>query len=346
LKKILFYTNQFFGQIGGEDKAYEKPVIIEGPIGPAKGLIDKLENAEIAATIICGDNYYVENMESVKAFVKEQLDHYEIDLFISGPAFNAGRFGIACADAGTFVKQAFGIEALTALFIENPAVEMYKRDIFILETGKSAANMKKALDDIAHFSNKLLSGATLGSPKEEGYFAKGKRVNVFKDKNGAERAMDMLLKKLSGEPFQTELELSTYDKVVPAPALKNLSSAKIALLTTGGIVPFGNPDHIPAATAKIWGKYSIESLDKLEEGVFQSVHAGYDPVYANRDPNRVVPLDILRALEKEGKLGSLYLYMLGTTGNSTSVADSVRMGKEMAAQLIEAGVDAAIMTST
>lgn len=346
MKKILFYTNQFFGQIGGEDKAYEKPVIKEGPIGPAAGLSGWLEDTEIAATIICGDNYYVENMDLVKAFIKAQLEHSEIDLFISGPAFNAGRFGIACADAGAYVKKAFGIEALTALYPENPAVEMYKRDLYILETGKSAANMKKALEDIIRFSNKLLSGAPLGSPKEEGYFAKGQRVNIFKDKNGAERAMDMLLKKLSGEPFETELELSTYDEVAPALALKNLSSAKIALLTTGGIVPFGNPDRIPAATAKKWGKYSIESLTKLEEGVFQSVHAGYDPVYANKDPNRVVPLDVLRQFEKEGKIGSLYPYLLATTGNSTSVADAVRMGKEMADQLLEAGVEGALMTST
>jgi len=346
LKKILFYTNQFFGQIGGEDKAYEKPVIKKGAVGPAAGLLGRIDNAEIAATIICGDNYYVENMDLVKSFIKEQLDHYEIDLFISGPAFNAGRFGIACADAGAFVKKTFAVEALTALYPENPAVEMYKRDLYILETGKSAATMRKALEDIIRFSNKLLSGVPLGSPKEEGYFAMGKRVNVFKDKNGAERAMDMLLKKLSGEPFETELELSTYDEVVPAPALKNLSSAKIALLTTGGIVPFGNPDRIPAATAKKWGKYSIESMDQLEEGVFQSVHAGYDPVYANKDPNRVVPLDILRHFEKEGKIGSLYPYMMVTTGNSTSVADAVRMGKEMAAQLLEAGVDGVLMTST
>lgn len=342
----MFYTNQFFGQIGGEDKAYEMPVIKKGPVGPATGLSSRLENAEIAATIICGDNYYVENMDLVKAFIKAQLEHYEIDLFISGPAFNAGRFGIACADAGAYVKKTFGIEALTALYPENPAVEMYKRELYILEAGKSAANMKKALEDIIRFSNKLLSGAPLGSPKEEGYVAKGKRVNIFRDKNGAERAMDMLLKKLSGAPFETELELSTYDKVAPALALKNLSSAKIALLTTGGIVPFGNPDRIPAATAKKWGKYSIESLTKLEEGVFQSVHAGYDPVYANKDPNRVVPLDVLRHFEKEGKIGSLYPYLLATTGNSTSVADAVRMGKEMADQLLEAGVEGALMTST
>jgi betaine reductase len=243
-------------------------------------------------------------------------------------------------------KKETGIEAITGLYWENPAVEMYKRDIYILETGKSAASMKKAIDAMVSFASKLLSGESIGTPTQEGYYAKGKRVNVFKDKNGAERAMDMLLKKLRGEPFETELELSTYEKVDPAPPLSDLSKAKIALLTSGGIVPFGNPDHIPAATAKIWRKYPIEGMDSMKEGDFESVHAGYDPVYANKDPNRVTPLDVLRILEKEGKIGSIYPYLMSTTGNSTSVADATRMGKEMAEQLLADGVQAAILTST
>ncbi len=346
MKKVLFYTNQFFGQIGGEDKAYEKPFIKEGPVGPAVGFAQGLKNAGVVATIICGDNFYVENMDEVKGFIKEQLNHFKIDLFIAGPAFNAGRFGIACCDACAFVKKEAGIEAITGLYWENPAVEMYKRDIYILETGKSAASMKKAIDAMVPFAMKLLSGETIGTPTQEGYYAKGKRVNVFKEKNGAERAMEMLLKKLQGEPFETELELSSYEKVDPASPVTDLSTGKIALMTTGGIVPMGNPDHIPAATARIWSKYSVEGMDRLKEGEFESVHAGFDPVYANKDPNRVAPLDMLRMLEKEGKIGSVYPWLMTTTGNSTSVADATRMGKEMAADLLAANVQAAILTST
>ena len=36
MKKVLFYTNQFFGQIGGEAEAYQKPFIeqvgLESPV--------------------------------------------------------------------------------------------------------------------------------------------------------------------------------------------------------------------------------------------------------------------------------------------------------------------------
>ena len=97
MKKILFYTNQFFGQIGGEDMAYAEPQLFEGMHGSANTFGAPLKDiAEIVATIVCGDNFYAENMETGRAFLLEQIKKYQPDLIIAGPAFNAGRFGIAC----------------------------------------------------------------------------------------------------------------------------------------------------------------------------------------------------------------------------------------------------------
>jgi betaine reductase len=346
MKKIVFYTNQFFGQIGGEDKAYTEPQFHNGPIGNANAFTGKIENTKIIHTIICGDNYYVENMDKVKEFIKEKLQGVDFDFFIAGPAFNAGRFGIACADVCSFIKNEYGVEAITGLYEENPAVEMYKKEIYILRVGKSAAGIRKAIPLMAGFANKLLKGETIGSPSAEQYFAKGKRINIFREKNGAERSVDMLLKRLKNEPYETELEISVYERVEPAKPLKDLKTAKIALCTSGGIVPFGNPDHIPAATAKTYKMYDISNMDMLRGGEFESVHAGYDPVYANKDPNRVAPLDTLRRLEKEGIIGEVYPYLTTTTGNSTSVTDATRMGKEIAEKFISDGVDGVILTST
>lgn len=346
MKKVLFYTNQFFGQIGGEEYAYQEPFAEQGARGNAAAFVPLLKDAQIVSTIVCGDNYYAENMDTVKAFIKKQVEEQKPDLVIAGPAFNAGRFGIACGDICSYLKKEFGIMAITGLFEENPAVEMYRKDIYILKVGKSAAAMRKAVKLMAGFANKLLLGEEIGLPKEEEYYAMGKRVNVFHEKNGAQRAMDMLLKKLSGEAYETELEISTYENVEPAKALDQLEGKKIALCTSGGIVAFGNPDHMPAATAKFYKEYSVEGSDKLEAGAFESVHAGYDPVYANQDPNRVAPLDVLRLMEKEGKIGSVYPYLVSTTGNSTSVADATRMGVEIGEKLKKEGVDGVILTST
>ena len=156
----------------------------------------------------------------------------------------------------------------------------------------------------------------------------------------------MLVKKLNGEPYETELEISTYEKVDPAAPLPDLKHAKIALCTSGGIVPMGNPDHLTAASAKFWKKYDLHGLNELTPGKFESVHAGYDPVYANENPNRVAPYNVLKEMEKEGEIGEIYPYLITTTGNSTSVADATRFGKEIAEELKAAGVQGVILTST
>lgn len=344
MKKILFYTNQFFGQIGGEEFAYTEPFVEAGPRGNANAFAPAIKGGEIIATIVCGDNYFAENIEKSLEFVKAQVEEIKPDIVIAGPAFNAGRFGIACCEVCKFVQSNYGIPSVTGLYWENPGVEMYKADCYIMEVGKSAATIRKAIPLITGFVNKLISGEKLGTPKQEHYYPKGQRVNVFHEKNGAQRAVEMLVKKVTGQPYDTELEISVYEKVTPAAPLADLKGAKIALCTTGGIVPLGNPDHMFAATAKFWKKYDLEGKTDLQG--FESVHAGFDPVYANEIPDRVAPYNILKKLEAEGEIGEVYPYLLTTTGNSTSVADATQFGQEMAQDLLAAGVQGVILTST
>lgn len=344
MKKILFYTNQFFGQIGGEDKASIPPQIREEVVGAANLFKDL--KGEIIATIICGDNYYAENIDESRKFISKQIEELNPDLVVAGPAFNAGRFGIACGDICSFVNKKYNIETLTGMYIENPAVEIYRGDTYIVKTGNSAAGMKKAVTKMVKLANKILKEEKIGLPDEEEYISKGIRINVFKEKTGAERALDMLIKKLKDEEFKTEIPIPVYETIEAAKPVVNMKKAKIALLTTSALVPINNPDHLPAATAKFYKKYSIKDIDKFKEGEFESVHAGFDPVYANENPNRLLPLDLLKELERDGEIGSLYDEYFVTTGNSTSVADATRMGKEIAEELLKQGIDGAIMTST
>ena len=78
----------------------------------------------------------------------------------------------------------------------------------------------------------------------------------------------------------------------------------------------------------------------------QTAHGGYDPVYANADPDRVLPVDVLREMEKEGKIGSLHRYYYATVGNGTSVANAKKYASTFAKELVADGVDAVILTST
>ena len=111
-------------------------------------------------------------------------------------------------------------------------------------------------------------------------------------------------------------------------------------------MPKGNPDHIESSSASHYGEYNIAGVDDLTSETFETAHGGYDPIYANEDPDRVLPVDVMRDLEKEGKIGKLHDYYYATVGNGTAVASAKKFAAEYAQKLLAAGVDAVIMTST
>ena len=111
-------------------------------------------------------------------------------------------------------------------------------------------------------------------------------------------------------------------------------------------MPLGNPDRIEAASASKFAEYNIAGVYDLTPDAYQTCHGGCDPTYANNDPDRVLPLDAMRALEKDGTIGKLYDRYYVTVGNATSVDNAQRFGKVIAEKLKAADVDGVILTST
>ena len=335
--RIVHYINQFFANIGGEEKADYQPELREGIVGPGMAFNQAFgEEAEIVATVICGDSYFNENVEAAKKTILDMISSQKPDAVICGPAFNAGRYGVACGTVALAVKEELNLPVLTGMYKENPGADMYKTKVYVVETKNSAAGMRSAVATMAPLALKLAKG----------YMPNGIRVNFFEDKRGSQRAVEMLIKKLAGKEFTTEFPMPDFDRVDPNPAVKDMAHAKIALVTSGGIVPKGNPDHIESSSASKYGKYDIDGVMDLTEATYETAHGGYDPVYANEDADRVLPVDVLREFEKEGKIGSLHRYFYTTVGNGTSVANSKRFAAEFAQELRNDGVDAVILTST
>lgn len=345
--RVVHYLNQFFGQIGGEEKADIQPFSKEGPVGPGTALAKAVgQDMEIVGTVICGDTYFNENLEEAAEQVVKLVAQFNPDLLIAGPAFNAGRYGMACGGVCAAVKEKLDIPVVTAMYEENPGADMYRKDIYIGKTGNSAAQMRKAIPALAKLATKLAHGEVVGSPAEEGYLARGIRKNTFHAQRGSARAVEMLVRKLKGEEYETEYPMPLFDRVEPRPAVKDIKRAKIALVTSGGIVPKGNPDRIESSSASKFGRYSLKGVNDLTEETYQTAHGGYDPVYANADADRVLPVDALRQLEQEGAIGSLHEVYYATVGNGTSVANAKKYAHAIGEELAKEKVDAIILTST
>jgi len=345
--RIVHYINQFYAGIGGEEKADVAPAVREGVAGPGMALKAALgSEAEIVATVVCGDSYFASNIEKATADILEMMKKYKPDAVVAGPAFNAGRYGTACGGVCEAVVKNLNIPAVSGMFPENPGVEMYKKSFYIVETPDSAAGMRTAVPAMAKLVLKLLRGEKIGMPAEEGYIERGIRKNTFYEKLAAERAVDMFTAKLKGEPFVTEYPMPVFDRVAPNPAVKDMKNAVIALVTSGGICPKGNPDHIEASSASKFGEYDITGVLDLTAEAYCTAHGGYDATYADQDADRVLPVDVLRDMEKEGVFKKLHNKFYTTVGNGTAVASAKRFATEIASRLKADGVTAVILTST
>ena len=119
-----------------------------------------------------------------------------------------------------------------------------------------------------------------------------------------------------------------------------------ALAEHGGLVPKGNPDKIQGSAATRWGAYSIKDCDDLKGEDYEISHGGYDPQFVRQDPDRLLPLDVVRELENEGRIGKLCDQFISTSGLANPLSNTRRMGREIANKAKRLGVDAIILTST
>jgi glycine reductase len=342
--RVIHYLNQFFAGEGGEKAAYAEVHVKPGAIGPGKAVEFALgHRGNVAATVVCGDNWFLENTSKAVEKIMTLIRPYNPDILIAGPAFEAGRYGIACGTICQEVQARLRIPAVTAMYKENTAVEIFKKTIYILSTEDSVKGMADAVSAMVNIAYKLATGEKIGTPAEEGYFPRGVITNKGTDTPASRRAVSLLLAKLRGEPFKSEVPLPKYDRVSPALGVKEISSRTIALITDGGLVPVGNPDKIETRKATKFGAYSIT---KLVSSGYEIAHIGYDASFVLQDLNRLVPIDILKEFEKQKLIGKLHDTIYSTSGGVCVLENVRKMGRDIGAQLKREGVSAVLLTST
>lgn len=340
--KAVHYVNQFFAGLGGEEEAETPPTRLDGAVGPGRGLAAALEGIEIAATLACGDDYFAEHEEKALAELLRLLEAEAPDVLVAGPAFGSGRYGYACATLAAAAADR-EIPAVAAMHPENPGVGAAGK-AYVVPTAVNVAGMREALPRLGALASALASGRELGSAEAEGYLPRGFRRNYVSERTGAERAVELLLAKLGGET-RTEVG-GDLDRVEPPAPVGSLAETLLALVTEAGCVPQGNPDRLPSVRAQGWLRYDLGGADTLASGRYESVHGGFDVTLANEDPNRLVPLDTVRGLEREGRLGRVHDAFYTTTGNGTPVVAATKFGQEIAGELRDAGVQAVLLSGT
>lgn len=344
--RVVHYVNQFYAGLGGEDAAGLEPRVVAGPVGPGlllDRLLGELSGGEhrIVATVVCGDDHAAAAAgatERLLGLVREE----GAEVLLTGPAFGSGRYGLACARlaaAGT----AAGLPSIAAMHPDNPGLGEAGAAP-VVAAGAVAREMRPSLQRLAAAAVKLAAGEELTG--SDGRVIRAARLGRLVERTGAERAVALVLRRLAGDTDVSEIPLGGFDAVDPAAPVDKPAGALVALLTESAMVPAGNPDRLESARATRWLRYDITGLDTLAGGVWESVHGGFSPAAANVDPNRLVPLDAARALEREGHIGRLHDELLVTAGNGTTVANARRFGLEWAAKLRKAGVQAAILTAT
>jgi glycine reductase complex component B subunit gamma len=343
--RVGHYINQFFAGVGGEEHANRPPEVREGSVGPGR-LLQTLLAGEgaVVSTLVCGDNFFNQQADAARAAVRAWLDESRPDLVLAGPAFAAGRYGSACAEV-CWLAEAAGVPAVTGLHPENPGRLVNPR-AYVIPTGESAAAMAPALTAMLALARRRAAGRGLGPAEMEGYLPRGIRRPGPREEPGAERAVAMLVAKLRGQPFRTEIPVEAYEAVPPARPIADLRDALLALVTTGGIVPKGNPDHIRRCSETRWRQYDLQGVEALSPEAFECVHGGFFNLPASRNPNLVLPLDAVRALERDGAFGKLLDFYCSTVGNDQRLADCKRHGEEIARVLRARQVDAVLLVAT
>ncbi|MGD9559695.1 MAG: glycine/betaine/sarcosine/D-proline family reductase selenoprotein B [Oscillospiraceae bacterium] len=344
-KRVVCYMNQFFGQIGGEDQAGVGYSVSETPIGPGAAVKAQLGDwGEVVACIVCGDNYLADNPEKAVPEGLALIEKYKPDLFIAGPAFNAGRYGLNCGRMCEAVAEKFEIPTVTGMYEENPGAAVYRTKTYVIKTAISAGDMRNAVPKMVDIGKRLVDGGKIGPAKLEGYIKRDQLLNYQTEDVAGERGIKMLLARLKGEPYESEAEFPDYDTSYASPdPITDLSKAVVAVVTDAGVTPKGNPDGIKAHNSTTWGEYTISTMF---DGPIEVHHTGYDGTYGLEDLNRICPIDVLKELEEKGVIGKVYDGIFVASGNCAAIEDARRIGKEIAARFKEQGITAAILTST
>ncbi len=173
--KAIQFLNQVQAGFGGDERMDIKPQFQNGAIGTGMILKSMLqrEGADIAATIICGDNYFLQNKDLAIEEILNIIKNFKPDVVICGPALNYKRYGECCGYLTIAIEEKLNIPAFAAMSEDSTGTELFRNKIYIIETpSRGGTGLNNSLRKISKFAVKLANHETIGTSQEDGYFPK------------------------------------------------------------------------------------------------------------------------------------------------------------------------------
>ena len=155
--RVVHYLNQFFGGIGGEERAQTPLEVREGSVGPGR-LLQQALGAEgtVVATLVCGDDYVAEREDAAGASMREALQRYQPDLVMAGPAFDPD----ACLALPTASIAVMGPQAAINAVFYNQLQAIEDDDERARRTEELRAEYSEEID-ILHLASELVIDAVV-----------------------------------------------------------------------------------------------------------------------------------------------------------------------------------------
>ena len=282
--RVVHYLNQFFAGIGAEDKADTPPGRREGALGPGRLLQQALgERRGSSPRSTAATTTRVRSAGARRhhrSHRRRSAGHRHRRPGLLGRALRGWLRRDRGARARAARRHRRDRDAL-----DNAAAELYRTKVYV-------AGSKRRRRDGGGARAMARAGAEARKPAShsarrvtKAICRPGAACSRMASRTAGERAIDMLLRKVRGEPTRRSGPCRATPVSTPAPPSET-SQATIALVTTGGLVPRGNPDRLESGYATKWLRYSIKGLDELTPERWQSVHGGFDTTLINLDPHR------------------------------------------------------------
>ena len=253
--RIVHYINQFFGGKGSEEAADLEPFTQDEAVGPGKLLEQVLGSpAQVVRSLIVGDNFAAENLDSLTERVLQDIKEVEADLFVAGPCFEAGRYGVvagalcAAVQAGNWHSGHHrhgagesGVDLPSGGSLYCGLRHQCECDARCAdENGRPSPGSKPITNPLADQRMKAISpgvGCTMS-------LSSTPRLNAW---------LRCWWPRQPGNRSNRNLRPLQLPPVAAPPPIADLSKAKVAIVTDGGLVPKGNPDEIAPYAATNWG---------------------------------------------------------------------------------------------